>query len=78
MALSQSDIKLWPFKAFVGLAADKHMIIVQQKGKSKEFVAKEISSMVLTTMKETAKAYLGSTVKNAVVTALAYFKDSQR
>ena len=34
--------------------------------------------MVLTKMKETAEAYLGKTVKNAVVTVPAYFNDSQR
>ena len=34
--------------------------------------------MVLTKMKETAEAYLGKTVTNAVVTVPAYFNDSQR
>jgi heat shock protein 1/8 len=34
--------------------------------------------MVLTKMKETAEAYLGTTVKDAVVTVPAYFNDSQR
>ena len=34
--------------------------------------------MVLLKMKETAEAYLGSTVSNAVVTVPAYFNDSQR
>merc|ERR1719386_168728 len=38
----------------------------------------EVSSMVLTKMKETAENYLGKTVKNAVVTVPAYFNDAQR
>ncbi|XP_065213344.1 heat shock 70 kDa protein-like [Planococcus citri] len=37
-----------------------------------------ISSMVLQKMKESAEAYLGKTVKNAVITVPAYFNDSQR
>lgn len=37
-----------------------------------------MASMVLTKMRETAEAYLGKSVKNAVVTVPAYFNDSQR
>uniref|UniRef100_A0A7I4FMI7 Uncharacterized protein n=1 Tax=Physcomitrium patens TaxID=3218 RepID=A0A7I4FMI7_PHYPA len=73
----QSDMKLWPFKVTPG-AADKPMISVQYKGEEKTFAAEEISSMVLIKMKEIAEAYLGSTIKNAVVTVPAYFNDSQR
>ncbi len=73
----QSDIKLWPFKVTPG-AADKPMITVLYKGEEKTFAAEEISSMVLIKMKEIAEAYLGSTIKNAVVTVPAYFNDSQR
>ncbi|KAL3678057.1 hypothetical protein R1sor_021013 [Riccia sorocarpa] len=73
----QSDIKLWPFKVVPG-AGDKPMIHVTYKGEDKEFAAEEISSMVLIKMKEIAEAFLGTTIKNAVVTVPAYFNDSQR
>ncbi|VAI50177.1 unnamed protein product [Triticum turgidum subsp. durum] len=73
----QSDIKLWPFKVVAG-PGDKPMINVQYKGEEKQFAAEEISSMVLIKMREIAEAFLGTTVKNAVVTVPAYFNDSQR
>ena len=75
--LVQSDIKLWPFKV-IESSSDKPMIVVNYKGEEKHFGAEEISSMVLKKMRETAEAYLGTTVKNAVVTVPAYFNDSQR
>ena len=73
----QSDMKLWPFKVVSG-PGDKPMILVTYKGEQKQFAAEEISSMVLVKMKEIAEAYLGSTVKNSVITVPAYFNDSQR
>ncbi|KAL3521084.1 hypothetical protein ACH5RR_019233 [Cinchona calisaya] len=74
----ESDMKFWPFKIIPDYPTDKPMILVSYKGKEKKFAAEEISSMVLTKMKEIAEAYLGSTVKNAVITVPAYFNDSQR
>ncbi|CAD6229184.1 unnamed protein product [Miscanthus lutarioriparius] len=73
----RSDMKLWPFKVIPG-PGDKPMIVVNYKGEEKQFAAEEISSMVLIKMREIAEAYLGSTIKNAVVTVPAYFNDSQR
>ncbi|GFP96745.1 heat shock cognate 70 kDa protein [Phtheirospermum japonicum] len=70
-------MKLWPFKVIAG-PGDKPMIVVSYKGDDKQFSAEEISSMVLIKMREIAEAFLGSTVKNAVVTVPAYFNDSQR
>merc|ERR1712013_964920 len=73
----QSDMKHWPFKVVSGPGGTP-IIEVDYKGESKQFKAEEISSMVLSKMKEVAEAYLGKEVKNAVVTVPAYFNDSQR
>ncbi|NP_001311758.1 heat shock 70 kDa protein [Capsicum annuum] len=73
----QSDMRHWPFKVVAG-QGDKPMIVVQYKGEEKQFSPEEISSMALVKMKEVAESFLGSTVKNAVVTVPAYFNDSQR
>ncbi|KAK7295691.1 hypothetical protein RJT34_18602 [Clitoria ternatea] len=73
----QSDKKLWPFKV-VADVNDKPMIVVNHNGEEKHFCAEQISSMVLTKMREIAESYLGSTVKSAVITVPAYFNDSQR
>ena len=56
----------------------KPKIQVDYKCEEKTFSPEEISSMVLVKMKETAEAYLGKTVKDAVITVPAYFNDSQR
>ncbi|XP_045165411.2 heat shock protein 70 B2-like [Mercenaria mercenaria] len=72
----QNDMKHWPFKVVNN--GGKPKIQVEYKGEMKTFAPEEISSMVLTKMKETAEAYLGKKVKNAVVTVPAYFNDAQR
>jgi len=72
----QSDMKHWPFNVVPD--GDKPKIEVDYKGEKKQFFPEEISSMVLTKMKEVAEAYLGKTVTNAVITVPAYFNDSQR
>ncbi|XP_073128475.1 heat shock cognate 70 kDa protein-like [Henckelia pumila] len=75
--LVQRDVKHWPFQVICG-ARDKPMIDVTSKGQKKKCTAEEISSMVLTKMKEIAEDFLGVPVKNAVITVPAYFNDSQR
>ncbi|KAK9883618.1 hypothetical protein WA026_001791 [Henosepilachna vigintioctopunctata] len=72
----QQDMKHWPFK--VVSAQGKPKIQVTFKGEVKTFTPEEISSMVLTKMKQTAEAYLGREVRDAVITVPAYFNDSQR
>ncbi|KAM9940019.1 hypothetical protein OXX80_000501, partial [Metschnikowia pulcherrima] len=53
-------------------------IQVEFKGETKTFTPEEISSMILTKMKDTAESFLGTQVTDAVVTVPAYFNDSQR
>ena len=73
----QDDIKDWSYKVVSG-KSDKATVEIEFKGEKKRFEPEEISSMVLTKMKETAETFLGKTVTDAVVTVPAYFNDSQR
>ncbi|RKP36184.1 hsp71-like protein [Dimargaris cristalligena] len=72
----QSDMQHWPFTVID--KDTKPVIEVEYKGEKKQFTPEEISSMVLIKMRETAEAFLGDKVNNAVVTVPAYFNDSQR
>jgi len=72
----QRDMKHWPFKVISD--SKKPKLQVDYKCETKTFTPEEVSSMILTKMKETAEAYLGQTVTDAVVTVPAYFNDSQR
>ncbi|KAG8930235.1 Heat shock protein sks2 [Tulasnella sp. 419] len=72
----KKDMTHWPFAVI-----DKDgspVIKVDYLGEEKTFSPQEISSMVLSKMKEIAEAKLGKTVKKAVITVPAYFNDSQR
>merc|ERR1712142_1435074 len=75
-ATVQADMKQWPFT--VVNEATKPKLKVEYKGEDKTSFPEEVSSMILLKMKETAEAYLGATVSNAVITVPAYFNDSQR
>ncbi|GMM34358.1 Hsp70 family ATPase [Saccharomycopsis crataegensis] len=72
----QKDIKTWPFKVVDDNGAP--LIEVEYLGETKTFAPQEISSMVLTKMKEIAEAKIGLPVEKAVVTVPAYFNDAQR
>jgi heat shock protein 1/8 len=74
----KKDQEHWPFKVVCDELGDRPLIQVDYKGESKLFSAIEISSMVLTKMKNVAESYIGTTVENAVITVPAYFNDSQR
>ncbi|KAL5636041.1 hypothetical protein ACGC1H_004753 [Rhizoctonia solani] len=72
----KKDMVHWPFTV-----VDKDgspYVQVEYLGEEKTFSPQEISSMVLSKMKEISEAKLGKTVKKAVVTVPAYFNDSQR
>ena len=72
----QADIDHFPFKVISD--NNKPKIQATYKGELKTFQPEEISSMVLTKMKEIAESYIGEEVTDAVITVPAYFNDSQR
>src|SRR5436309_7843169 len=69
----EAEEKLVPYK-IVGRADE----LVQVEIDGKQFTPPEISALVLRKLKEAAEAYLGHTVRKAVITVPAYFNDSQR
>ncbi len=69
------EIKQVPYKVVSGL---KGQAAVHIDVDNKDFTPQEISAMVLGKMKETAEAYLGQAVTEAVITVPAYFNDDQR
>ena len=54
------------------------MIVVQYKGRERQFSAEQVTSMLLIKMREIAEDHLGTTIKRAVVTVPACSTDSQR
>lgn len=75
-ATVQDDIKHWPFK--VVNVGDKPFIEAMHEGSTRQFSPEQISSMVLTKMKQVASTYLGEEITDAVITVPAYFNDAQR
>ncbi|MBN1615424.1 MAG: molecular chaperone DnaK [Deltaproteobacteria bacterium] len=69
----QNDIKIIPYKITEAKNGDAHVTV---RGKS--YSPAEISSMILTKMKQTADDYTGEKSVDAVITVPAYFNDSQR
>jgi molecular chaperone DnaK len=67
------DMDLVPYKIVQGDNGDAW---VESRGK--KYAPSQISAFILQKMKETAEAYLGETVDQAVITVPAYFNDSQR
>ena len=73
----QKEIKNMPFKVSAG-SNDRILIDVTVSDETKQMSPEELSAMVLVKMKQTAESFLGTAVKDAVVTVPAYFNDSQR
>ncbi|CAH9065747.1 unnamed protein product [Cuscuta epithymum] len=73
----QKDMKLVPYK-IVNKDGKPHVQVKISDGEVKVFGPEEISAMVLTKMKQTAEAFLGKEIKDAVVTVPAYFTNAQR
>ncbi|MDI6852240.1 MAG: molecular chaperone DnaK [Deltaproteobacteria bacterium] len=69
----QKDIKILPYKIVRAENGDAHIEI-----RGRVYSPAEISSMILTKMRQTAEEYLGEKVNDAVVTVPAYFNDAQR
>jgi molecular chaperone DnaK len=69
----QSEEKLVPYKIVGGPA---ELVKVEIDGK--QYTPPEISALILRKLKEAAEAYLGHTVRKAVITVPAYFNDAQR
>ncbi|MEW6026073.1 MAG: molecular chaperone DnaK [Planctomycetota bacterium] len=65
--------KMVPYKV---VGSGDEMVKVEARGK--QYSPPEISAMILQKLKETAEAYLGEKVTDAVITVPAYFNDSQR
>jgi molecular chaperone DnaK len=71
--ITKKDTELVPYKIVKGTNGDAWV----QAG-SKDYSPSQISAFILQKMKETAEAYLGETVTQAVITTPAYFNDAQR
>ncbi|CAH0390997.1 unnamed protein product [Bemisia tabaci] len=74
--LVQADMKHWPFTVINDAGNAK--LRVEYNGRERVFAPEEISSMVLSKLKETAEVYLDCEITDAVITVPAYFNDSQR
>jgi molecular chaperone DnaK len=71
--ITQKDKAMVPYKIVAGPNGDAWVEI-----KGKKYSPSQISAFILGKMKETAEAYLGTKVTEAVITVPAYFNDAQR
>jgi molecular chaperone DnaK len=71
--ITKKDTELVPYKIVKGANGDAWV-----EAGGKDYSPSQISAFILQKMKETAEAYLGETVTQAVITVPAYFNDAQR
>ncbi|HVE01639.1 MAG TPA: molecular chaperone DnaK, partial [Sphingomicrobium sp.] len=71
--ITKKDTELVPYKIVKGSNGDAWV-----EAGGKDYSPSQISAFILQKMKETAEAYLGETVTQAVITVPAYFNDAQR
>ncbi|HEY0440250.1 MAG TPA: Hsp70 family protein, partial [Xanthobacteraceae bacterium] len=71
--ITRKDMEMVPYKIVAGPNGDAWVEV-----KGKKYSPSQISAFILTKMKETAEAYLGEKVTQAVITVPAYFNDAQR
>jgi molecular chaperone DnaK len=71
--ITKKDTELVPYKISRGPNGDAWV-----NAGGKDYSPSQISAFTLQKMKETAEAYLGETVTQAVITVPAYFNDAQR
>src|SRR6202045_343600 len=71
--MTQKDKGMVPYRIIPGLNGDAWVEV-----KGKKYIPSQVSAFILTKMKETAEAFLGQKVEQAVVTVPAYFNDAQR
>jgi len=71
--ITKKDTELVPYKIVRGANGDAWV-----EAGGKDYSPSQISAFILQKMKETAEAYLGETVTQAVITVPAYFNDAQR
>lgn len=72
-SMLSKDLKNLPYKVVPGPNGDAWV-----EARGEKFSPAQISAIILQKMKETAEAYLGETVTQAVITVPAYFNDAQR